>query len=497
MKNILFIALFLPVFIFAQTQPKPAAKKPATTSAVKKPAATSAAKPGAAKKPANTAASTKPAVPAKPNPKVITLVEQAYEFYNQSKDDECEKLIKQILVLDPKNKDAFLLRANIAMFAFKYEDMWANLDKVYKLYPAEPEVYSQFAMTHLNYYFLNDSNKRVLCRKTIRLASRQADGYAAMGMVAAVGGNYDEALDYFNISYTKTWKDTLSRVVLDLPYANCLYSSGDTLGAIKRLERLIPRMTSQDKYTCVFLKVKYKLELNDMSVTEDLDTLNNYAPNQPEVLMLNAKYLKGTNRKDSACKMARLVRYSEGGEAFDLSPYCDDLQNKIDFSAIKKLTYSIGMADFEMSISEFNYPNVVSFSWMEGESKDRTTWSSGKVKIAKRALDSAFMYVSGFESNTEVNLDRTITFWLSKLQWNDLQNNGITRLNMNGTSLNGFKLIGHEQMEVFNAQNKDVMIDCLVLSDGTNKICYLNDPTNPLIVKFESEKLNFVLAKMQ
>lgn len=491
MRNFLFIALFLPVLMLAQTQPKPAAKKPATTTATKKPATT------AAKKPTTGTATTKPVTPAKPNPKVTALVEQAYEFYNQSKDDECEKIIKQILVLDPKNKDAYLLRANIAMFAFKYEDMWANLDKIYKMYPSEPELYSQFAMTHLNYYFLNDSNKRVLCRKTIRLASRQADGYAAMGMVAAVGGNYDEALDYFNISYTKTWKDTLSRVVLDLPYANCLYSTGDTLGAISRLERLIPRMSSQDKYTCVFLKVKYKLELNDMSVAEDLDTLNNYAPNQPEVLMLNAKYLKGTNRKDSACKMARLIRLSEGGGTFDLSPYCDDLQSKIDFNNIKKLIYSIGMADFEMSISEFRYPNVVSFSWMEGESRDRSLWNSGKVNISKRALDSAYVYVNGFDNNSEVKLDKTITFWLSKLQWNDIQNTGITRLNMNGTSLNGFKMIGHEQLEVFNAKNKEVLVDCLVLSDGTNRICYLNDASNPLILKFESEKLNFVLAKME
>lgn len=493
MRNFLYIVLFLPIFVLAQTQPKPAAKKPATTTPAKKPTTTTVKKPAST----NAAAVNKPVVPTKPNPKVTTLVEEAYQLYNQSKDDECEKIIKQILMLDPKNKDAFLLRANIAMFASKYEDMWANLDKIYKIYPAEPEVYSQFAMTHLNYYFLSDSNKRVLCRKTIRLASRQAEGYAAMGMVAAVGGNYTEALDYFNISYNKIWKDTLTRVVLDLPYANCLYSTGDTIGAISRLERLIPRMSNQDKYTCVFLKVKYKLEINDVNVGEDLDTLNNYAPNQPEVLMLNAKYLKATNRKDSACKMARLIRYSEGGGAFDLSPYCDDLQSKIDLSKIKKLTYSKGMADFELNVTEFNYPNVARFTWMEGESKDRSAWMTGKVSITKRAFDSAYLYVDGFENNSEVNLDKTITFWLSKLQWSDIQNLGMTRLNMNGSTMNGFKLIGHEQIEIFNAQNKEVLVDCLVLSDGSNKIAYLNDAINPLILKFESDKLNFVLAKME
>lgn len=493
MRNFFLSLLFIPLFIVAQTQPKPKAtptKKPATTTPAKKPAPV-------AKKPATTTTSTKPAVPAKPNPKVISLVEQAYGLYNESKDVECEKIIKQILVLDPKNKDAYSLRANIAMFAFKYDEMWVNLDKVYQYYPAEPEIYSAFAMTHLNYYFLNDSTKRVLCRKTIRLASRNAEGYAAMGMVAAVGGNYTEALDYFDISFTKNWKDTLSRVVLDLPYANCLYNVGDTVGAINRLDRMIPRMSGKDKYTCVFLKVKYKLDINQNDIGSELDTLNNYAPNQPEVLMLNAKYLSRTNRKDSACKMAKLVRYSEGGEAFDLSPYCDNLQKSIDLSKIKKLTYSMGMSDFIVNINEFAYPNVVRFSWMQGESKDQSTWSRGQINIAKKALDSAYMYIDNFEKGTDVTLDKTNTFWLSRRQMSDILRDSTTRLNLNGTTMNGFKMIGHEQIEVLNANFKEVLVDCLVLFDGTNKICYLNDASNPLVLKFESEKFSFVLAKME
>jgi tetratricopeptide (TPR) repeat protein len=494
MKNILLSLLFIPLLSVAQTQPKPKttpAKKPASSAtAAKKPATT------ATKKPATTAA-TKPAVPAKPNPKVVTLTEQAYQLYNESKDLECEKIIKQILVLDPKNKDAFMLRANIAMFAFKYDDMWSNLDKVFNLYPSEPEVYSAFAMTHLNYYFLNDSTKRILCRKTIRLASRNAEGYAAMGMVAAVGGNYFEALDYFDISFNKVWKDTLSKVVLDLPYANCLYNTGDTLGAIAKLNRMIPRMSGKDKYTCVFLKVKYQLDINDINVASDLDTLNSYAPNQAEVLMLNAKYLSRTNRKDSACKTAKLVRYSEGGEAFDLSPYCDNLQKSIDLTKVKKLTYSMGMSDFILNVSEFAYPNIVRFSWTEGQTMDKSAWNKGTVSLAKRALDSAYMYVGSFDNNTDVTLDRTTSFWLSQLQWKDVKRDSTTRLNMNGTTLNGFKMVGHEQIEVFNAANKEILLDCLVLFDGTNKVCYLNDALNPLVIKFESEKFNFVLAKME
>ena len=146
----------------------------------------------------------------------------------------------------------------------------------------------------------------------------------------------------------------------------------------------------------------------------------------------------------------------------------------------------MGMNDSIGTINEFTYPNIARFNWKEGQSMDQSTWSKGQVSILKKALDSAYMYVAKFEKDSDVNLDKTNTFWLSRRQLSDIQRDSTTRLNMNGTSLNGFKMVGHEQIEVFNASNKEVLVDCLVLFDGTNKICYLNDASNPLILKFES-----------
>lgn len=157
----------------------------------------------------------------------------------------------------------------------------------------------------------------------------------------------------------------------------------------------------------------------------------------------------------------------------------------------------MGMNDFIVNINEFAYPNIVRFSWLEGQTMDQSSWPKGQVSLVKKALDSAYMYVGNFEKDLDVTLDKTTTFWLSRRQLSDVQRDSTTRLNLNGTTLNGFKMVGHEQIEVFNAKNKEVLVDCLVLYDGTNKICYLNDATNPLILKFESEKFSFVLAKME
>ena len=50
---------------------------------------------------------------------------------------------------------------------------------------------------------------------------------------------------------------------------------------------------------------------------------------------------------------------------------------------------------------------------------------------------------------------------------------------------------------IFNELNKEVLIDCVVITDGVNKICYLDDAENPLIVKIESETFNLILTKFQ
>jgi tetratricopeptide (TPR) repeat protein len=495
MKQFLIIFLLLPLFVYSQTQPKPKPKpatKPATTT--KKPATTAKKPTTTTKKPVTT---TKPAGPKKPNPQVLKLTEKAYEYYRASKDVECEKTIKQILALDPKNRDAYLLRANIAMFAEKKDEMWKNLDKLYKMYPKEPEVYSQFAMTHLNYYFLSDSMKRVLCRKTIKLASRNAEGYASLGMVAAVGGFYQEAIDYFDISFNKFWKDTTSKVIINLPYARCLYETGDTIGAIKKLDNLIPRMGGNDKYTCVFLRAKYKLDMGNTDIQADIDTLNNFAPNQGEIMILNAKYLGKTNRKDSACKMAKMVRMLEGGESFDMSEFCDDLQKTVDLEKNKSLTYAIGTDEFLVVIDQFNYNGGIKFSWSRGNPFTKAKHDHGKIMITKTALDSAHFQSNFFDNETDITLDKTITLWLSKQQFEEIQKDSTTKIAPTNAALGTYKLVGHEQLEVFNSENKEVLLDCIVLSDGSNKICYVNDASNPLIVKMELEAFTIFLTKIE
>lgn len=471
MKQLLILFLLLPFIVFSQNS-KPT-KKPTT-----------------AKKPVVT-------TPKKPSPAVLKLIDEAYAFYRDSKDVECEKVIKKILALDPKNRDAFLLRANIAMFDTKYEDMWANLDKIYKYYPSEPEVYAKFAVTHLNYMFLSDSFKRVLCRKTIKLASRNADGYANLGMVAMAGGYYQDAISCFDISFNKHWKDTLSRVYLNLFYARCLYGVGDTLGAIKRLDLIIPRIGGNDRYTSIFLRTKYKLDLNQIDVQEDLDTLNVYAPDQPDVWIMNAKYLSLTNRKDSACLMAKKVRMSEGGEAYDISPYCDDLLKKIDLKKYKKLTYFNGEQDFIVNIVKYDYCNSIQFNWSRGKSFSPKAMVNGKVFIARRAMDSSYNISNDFAAESDVKLENSMSVWMSWLQYTDIKRLDFTKVAIDNSPLSGFRYIGHEQIEVFNELNKEILVDCILISDGTSTIAYLDDPENPMIIRIESESYSFLLTKFE
>ncbi len=497
MKQFLIIFFLLPLFVFSQVKPKPAAKPKTTTTqkpgtATKKPTTPGTKKPAApgAKKPVA-------AGPKKPNPAVVKLTDKAYELYRASKDVECEKVIKQILALDPKNRDAYLLRASIAMFTEKREDMWKNLDKIYKMYPAEPEVYSNFAMTHLNYYFLSDSVKRVMCRKTIKLGSRNAEGYAALGNVAATGGYYQEALDYFDISFNKHWKDTVGKVLLNFQYARCLYETGDTVHAIERLNALIPRIGPPDKYTCIFLRAKYKLDMGNTDIQADIDTLNNYAPNQAEIMILNANFLEKTNRRDSACKMGKMVRLLEGGEAFDISKYCDDLQKTIDLDKVKTLTYTIGKDEFMMNLEQFNYKSGIRFNWTRGNPLSKEPLERGKVSISKSSLDSAYFQTNFFQNESDVTLDKTITMWLSRQQFSDLAKDSTTKIGPTNTALSPYRFMGHEQIEVFDAQNKEILLDCIVLSDGSSKICYLNDASNPLIVKMELEAFTIFLTKFE
>lgn len=498
MKQLLRLIFLIPVALLAQTPSKPApAKKPPVqkpgTAAVKKPGTTTT-KSGttAVKKPGTT---TKPGTTVKkPSPQVVKLTEKAYLLYRESKDAECEKVIKQILALDPRNKDAFLLRANIAMFGGKYDEMWVNLDKIYKYNPGEPEIYSNFAVTHLNYAFLSDSLKRVLCRKTIKLAGNRSDGYVNLGMVAMAGGYYRDALSCFDISYRKQWKDTLNKVILNLYYARCLYGVGDTSEAISLLEKVVPRLQGSDKYTAVFLRARYKLDMGDTAgVKTDIDTLNVQAGEQPDVWVLQAKYHSMTGRKDLSCMFAGKVRQTEGGEAFDISEYCDNLTRSLDLQQYRKLTYSLGELDFVIGIQQFTYPGGIQFNW----SRTGQTVEAGTVYMTGSSLDSAYHQMHAFNKDASVTLDKSACFWLSKAQFRELRETGFTRMSLDGITLYSYRKTGREQIEVFDQQNREIMVDCIVISDGVNKVCYLDDQDNPLIVKIESDNYSILLMKFE
>jgi hypothetical protein len=464
MKSLLFILFISPILLFSQA--KPAAKTPA--------------KPTTAAKPTP-----------KANPAVVKLVEKAYTQYQESKDDECKKTIKQILTLDAKNKDAHLLLANLSMFEEQYEEMWLNLDKLFKFYPKEPEVYSQFVMTHLNYYAMPDSIKVLLCRKTIRLASHKSEPYATLGMMAAVSGYYEEALSYFDISLSKQWKDTLSKTIILLPYARCLYAIGDIEQALEKVEEMLPNVKGNDKYTCLFLKVKYKMDLKQLDVKVDLDTLNSFAKDNSEILKLNAEYYLLTNSLDTACKFAKDVRLAEGGETFDLSPYCLDVVQTLNLTKNPKFAYAFGDEELKINVTDYKYPNAMIFKWEKFFT--RTNKEFGTKSIKNKALDSSYYQIIDFSQNSKGDLSETSTLWLSKAQFCELEQYKATKLSVNNAPLSIFRIIGNEQLDVLDNNGKEFLLNFILISDGKTLIGYLNDVNNPLIVKLESENINLFL----
>jgi tetratricopeptide (TPR) repeat protein len=423
-------------------------------------------------------------------------VETAYEQYKENKDKECEASIKKILALDPKNKDAFMLRANIAMFANDIDGVWKNLNIIYKNNPTEPEIYSQFAVNHLTYMFFSDSMKRVLCRKTILLSSKSAEGYASLGLVAAVGGNYEEALRYFDIGFAKHWKDTNSRTILRLPYARCQYEMGMKQEAINTISGLMGRIKGDDRYTCMYMRATYKMEMGQNDVGDDIDSLTNVYPNDIGVKRLRLKYMKNTGMNaDSTCTLARFIRDNTEDNNFDISEYCNDMLKALDVKAGSRMTYDIKGNTFIVEPTSFDYRNEIKFTWYRGlDAKSRDT---GKVVIPKNSLDSAFAQQNYFDNGENETLVSKITVWLSRKQFNDLAKDSFTYFATDGFTSKRFQFAGHEQVEIFNKKNESVLVDCLKVSDGEESICYLNDINNPLIVKMNLKAFTITLTKFE
>ncbi len=494
----LFIAFLFPLAILAQQakpKPKPVVKPKTTTTATGvKPKTTTT---GTGVKPKTTITT-----PKKASPALVKLVEKAYDHYKNNKDKECEATIKQILILDPKNRDAFMLRANIAMFNNDIPDIWKNLNIIYKNNPTEPEIYSQFAVNHLTYMFFSDSMKRVLCRKTIFLASKSAEGYASLGLVAAVGGNYEEALQYFDIGFTKIWKDTNSRIILQLPYARCQYELGMKQAAINTISRLLNRVHSDDRYTCMYMRATYKMEIGQYDVKNDIDSLTRIYPNDVGIKKLKLKYMKNIGQTDSMCVMAKYIRENSEDNDFDISDYCSDMLKKLDVKKGSLLTYDIKgnaanskQSSFIIEPTVFDYKNEIRFNWRRGSSSIAP--EAGKVLINGSALDSAFAQQNYFDNGSSDTLNSKITAWLSKKQFNELAKDSSAYFATNGFSSNKFYFAGHEQVEIFNVKNESLLVDCIKISDGEETILYLNDSNNPLIIMMSLKTFRIILTKFE
>ncbi len=467
MKNIFFLFVCLPIIVVAQTKPKPkpTVNKPKTT------------------------------IVAKPNPQVKKLVDSAYALYKVSKDAECEAIIKKILVLSPKNKEAFLLRANIAMYAEKYEDMWKNINLAYTNNPKEPEIFSDFAITHVSYSLLSDSAKRVLCRRTIKLLPTMAVGYASLGTVAFAGASFEEAIRFYNVAYTKVWKDNTAKTITKLYYARCQHELQNIEGAVETLNEIIPQINSADKYTAVFLRAYYQLEINNTEIKNDLDTLNAYAAEDLGIMKLNATYLFKTNKTDSACAIAKKIRISEGGENINLAEFCTNLQNTIQLKNGDKLVYETENEFFNVKLKTFDIKNEIAFNWAKIDTEHT---DSGNIVLSKSTLDSAKNLQINYANGINETLNDRITFWLSAQQYNSLIKDSTATINtLSNSKFSTFAIEGHEQIDILNKNNKTEFIDCIRITNGYERIWYLNDPSNPLIVKMQLNNYKLSLFKIE
>jgi len=433
----------------------------------------------------------KPNSSPKTSPAVAKLVEKAFQEYQNSKDDDCKKTIQQIQKLDPNNRDAFLILANLAMFEKEYENMWSNLNIILKKNPKETDVYSNFVMSHINNFVLPDSIKAVMCRRSIKLNSAQAEPYATLGMVAAISGYYKDAIVFFELSEDKYWKDINTKPVIMLTHARCLYSNGDTILALDKVNQIYENAKGSDKYTSLFLRTKYRMDLGDLEVKQDIDTLNTYAFENIEIKKLNVTFLSLSNKKDSACKLAKIVRFSEGGESYDISSYCSDLEKSIDlYRKYKTLIYSSNEADLTLKISRMQFSSGIDFKWQRMA-------EMGAVKMNNKALDSSTFLFFDLTNKTVKDLTDQTSFWLSKNQFCELETNRITKIAANGKLISFFRIVGREQIEVFDEKSNEFLLDCVVISDGVSVISYLNDVNNPLIVKIKTEDKEFVLTKIE
>ncbi len=163
--------------------------------------------------------STKPkAVPVKPISKAALnkLVDSAYFLFETEEDAKCEQLLNVIEKHDKNNSDVYYLRANLAVYKEDDNGVVNNLDKLYNKNKSA-RVYSDFAIRFLSNGSLSDSLKKVLSRKTIKIAPDSAEGYASLGLIYQENMAVADAMKYYQLSMSKKWHDTMERNAIYVP----------------------------------------------------------------------------------------------------------------------------------------------------------------------------------------------------------------------------------------------------------------------------------------
>lgn len=153
-----------------------------------------------------------------------------------------------------------------------------------------------------------------------------------------------------------------------------------------------------------------------------------------------------------------------------------------------------GNNSFSIQLFSFIPANEIGFTWQLGEN------TSGKLTMTKESLQNATEHKSYYsDADKNLVLSNVTSVWVSKKVFNDLINNGNTRLNISGAEKKFIRLNNIEELNE-EKSNNDYYYRGEVLmkdrswfvpfihaksEDKTEEIWILNNPENPLILKMK------------
>ncbi|MEZ4804884.1 MAG: hypothetical protein R2852_05225 [Bacteroidia bacterium] len=122
---------------------------------------------------------------------------------------------------------------------------------------------------------------------------------------------------------------------------------------------------------------------------------------------------------------------------------------------------------------------------------------NGSIHILASTLDSCLKQSYELIHNTELSLKVNNAFWLAKRQVQQLRTVKYTNLSLGGEKMSKYLEIGRDQIDVLDENNEDVFYDCVVISNGTYRIRFIDNIENPLILSIESDTYNLRLTKIE